>query len=289
MPTNSLKKVSATQLVRDLAAIRSEVARDPIAITSHGRTDLVLLSAERYSQLSQGLDAFDRAVAQAKLDIVLDCVSTHVVIVGHDFRVKHINRAMLRSHKLAGEGWRGTEVRELLPPALAPFLIKRFEGVLASGVMAEFDFPSELRPGRHIHARLVPWPGGIAYFSDDVTDGMTALDREMELAALREAVSAAGTRGIGSVTADGIVVSADAGLAALTGADEQQLVNSRFLTLFDPADRSEIEGAIGRREPARLSVNCLHAGTSVQQVTLSLAPFVRSDGRHLHAFVLESR
>lgn len=41
---NPSNTVSATQLVRDLAGVRAMTAHGPVGITSHGHTELVVLT-----------------------------------------------------------------------------------------------------------------------------------------------------------------------------------------------------------------------------------------------------
>ncbi|MET0506654.1 MAG: type II toxin-antitoxin system prevent-host-death family antitoxin [Burkholderiaceae bacterium] len=282
-------QVSATRLVRDLAAIRSRAIQAPVTITSHGRAELVLVSAERFARLSEGNHDADRANLEAKLETVLDCIETHVVFIDHELRVRRINRAMRRSLRLPDGPLRGRPIGELLPPGVAPFMVKRFEEVMRSGLISEFDLPSLLRPGRLLHARLIPWPGGVAYFSDDVTDRMNAIDRDMEASALQEALQALGGRGVGSVNGEGVVASANPGLAAMTGAGPGKLMNSRLTALFDPADRGRIDASLHSESAAVLDVHYLLAGIEVRAARLSLAPYLTSDARKMMAFVLENR
>ena len=70
---------------------------------------------------------------------------------------------------------------------------------------------------------MIPWPGGIAYFSDDITDRLASIEREMENAAFCEASLALGGRGSGVISENGEIRAADEGFCVLTGAGQDQI------------------------------------------------------------------
>lgn len=281
--------VSATQLVPDLAAIRTLASGGPVGVTSHGRTELIVLNAHRFAELSASASSPETETFEAKLSIVLETIDTRVVIVNHDLSVQRINRAMRLVLGLSDEPFLGRKLIDLLPPATGRFVIKRMTEVYESGRAAEFDFVSTLNPGRTIHARMVPWPGGIAYFSDDITDRLHSIERSMEFDALRRAFAAFGNRGSGSVARDGAIQTADAGLAAMTGADAGQLEGRRFVSLFDTSARSKIETAMtwSDAKPGVLDVGFLRRGVEIGDARLSLAPYFAHNGSPRYAFCLE--
>jgi PAS domain-containing protein len=281
------QRVTATRLVRDLAAIRSMAAQSPVAITSHRRTELVLLSAEHFAAMGSAANESDARHLDARLDAALDAIDTRVVIVDDDLRVRRVNRAMRLALGLADKPYEGENVFDLLPREVAPFIAKRLSEVYESGKLAEFDFPSTLNPGRTIHARIVPWPGGIAYFSEDITDRLRAIERDMEFAALREAFAALGGHGSGSVSADGLIRHADSGLGALVGADHDNLIGRRLITLFDPSDHEPILAAMRQRGGLQvLEVGYLRNGVTLGRARLVLSSYFAGDGQPLYAFAI---
>lgn len=288
MSAKPVHSVSATQLVRDLAAIRAMTAQGPVGVTSHGRTELVVLNAMRFAELNANPDPVGTDRLEAKLSIVLDSIDTHVLIVDHDLCVRRINLAMRRSLRLSDQPMVGRHALDLLPPQIAPFLAKRLNEVHRSGKIAEFDFASVLSPGRTIHARMVPWPGGIAYFSDDITDRLASIEREMELSALREASLALGGRGNGVVSEGGELIKVDPGFCTLAGVSEEQLKGCKFATLFDHASRPRIEAAIDWRESrtSMLEVGVLRRSTEVVDARIALSPFFSRDGRPRYGFII---
>lgn len=290
MESHLVRSVSATQLVRDLAAIRTLAADGPVGITSHNRTGLVLLSAQRFADLAGVGEQSDPAVLDAKLASVLEAIDTHVVILDRDLQVLRISRSMRLVFGIEGESVRGTPIAELLPPANAPFLVKRLSEVVASGRTAEFDIASSIRKGRTVHARMVPWPGGVIYFAEDITDRMRGIERDLELSALREAFALSGGRGTGSIDETGTIIATDNGLSTLIGADSDQIVGRRFVSLFDPAQRAQIETAIGTLSEGRvIDVSYLRKGVTIVHARLALAPYFAGDGRPRLAFIVEDR
>ena len=74
-----------------------------MGITSHGRTELVVINALRFAELNSGKDLAGIDRLEAKLSIVLDSIDTHVVIIDHELKVRRINLAMRRSLRLSDE------------------------------------------------------------------------------------------------------------------------------------------------------------------------------------------
>lgn len=289
MESRIMRSVSATQLVRDLAAIRTLATDGPVGITSHNRTELVMLSAQRFTELTANGFGSDPAELDAKLTTVLDGIDTHVAILDGGLKVRRINRAMRLTFGIENADLCDTPFANILPAANAPFIVQRLKEVAASGKVAEFDFPSIVLPGRTIHARMIPWPGGVAYFGDDITDRISAIERDLGLEALRTALTSLGG-GSGSIDETGKIVGADDGLAKLIGADKDQIVGRRFVSLFDPAQRAQIETAIGAFGKSQvIDVSFLHKGVAITHARLALAPYFAGDGRSRLAFVVEDR
>lgn len=290
MESRIARSVSATQLVRDLAGIRALAIEGPVAITSHNRTELVLLSAQRFAEMAADGPEADARVLDAKLTTLLDSLDTHVAILERDLRIRRINRAMRLVFELEGEATRGLPIGNVFPAENAPFLVKRLREVVASGKIAEFDFASAVRPGRTIHARMVPWAGGVVYLGDDVTDRMAGIERDLELSAVRAALTTLGDHGSGSIDEKGTILAADAGFGRLIGAEVEQIAGRRFVSLFDPAQRAQLEKAIGTFGKSRIvEVGYLRNGVSIGQARLVLAPFFSGAGHPRHAFVIEDR
>lgn len=283
------RSVSATQLVRDLAGIRALTAEGPVGITSHNRTELVMLSARWFAELSNGGSQTDTSVLDAKLTTVLESIDTHIIILDRNLQVLRISRSMRLVFGIEGAEVCGTPISDLLPSASAPFLLKRLKEVIASGKVAEFDLASSILPGRTVHARIVPWPGGAMYFAEDITDRISAIERDLGFSALRTALSALGG-GCGSIDETGKIIGVGDGLVQLIGAEKDQIVGRRFVSLFDPAQRAQIEQAIGTFGKSQvIDVSYLRQGVTIVHARLALAPYFAGDGRPRIAFVVEDR
>ncbi len=290
MESRIARSVSATQLVRDLAGIRALVADGPVGITSHNRTELVMLSAQRFAELSKSGVQSDPAVLDAKLTTVLEAIDTHVVILDRNLRLLRINRSMRLVLGIDDDAQRGTPIADLLPAASAPFIVKRLREVVESGRVAEFDLNSSIRPGRTIHARMVPWPGGVIYLAEDISDRLSGIESDLEFGALRAALASLGRHGSGCVDQSGAILRADDGFCALVGADKDQVASRRFVSLFDPLERPQIERALGIFDRNQvLDVHYLRKGVVLAKARLALAPFFAGDGRPRLAFVVEDR
>lgn len=248
-----------------------------------------MLSAQRFAELANGGGQVDPSVLDSKLTTVLESIDTHVIILDRNLQVLRINRSMRLVFGIEGENVRGTPITELLPPASSPFLVKRLNEVIESGKVAEFDFASSIRQGRTIHARMVPWPGGVAYFAEDITDRISAIERDLGFSALRSALGALGA-GCGSIDETGKIIGTSDGLGRLIGAEKDQIVGRRFVSLFDPAQRAQIEQAIGTFGKSQvIEVSYLRKGVTIVHARLALSPYFAGDGRSRIAFVVEDR
>jgi prevent-host-death family protein len=81
-------RVTATEFARNFGRYREEAQREPVAITSHGRTTGYFVSAHEYSELER-LRAFERRAHRIEdvPDTVLDAIATAKMDPRHD----HLN------------------------------------------------------------------------------------------------------------------------------------------------------------------------------------------------------
>lgn len=93
IPPQEAFRATATQLVRDFPEVRRLVDRGPVQITSHGRTELVMLSPDHFAQIAE-VGTTDSTRLEGKLAIILDTIETAVLIFDENLRVRRANRAL---------------------------------------------------------------------------------------------------------------------------------------------------------------------------------------------------
>jgi PAS domain-containing protein len=285
---SSLQAFTSTQLVRDLASIRSSAAIAPVGIASHSRVELVLMTAWAYQSLLAGQAGAQPANLDAKLTTLLDSIDSQVLILDSDLKIRRMNRAFQVALGLQDPPVAGEPILGLLPSATGEFFVRRMQEVLESGSPTEFEFPATVRPGRIYRVRILPWPGGVLQISDDVTDRLAAVERDLAFTAVRRSFTALGGLGSGTIDDRGMIIDIDQGLADLLGTDASQIIAIRLSALFDPRERSAIDDAIASEESAMVLDTCLvRRSTDVLPVRLAFSRYFTSHGRVRLAFAVE--
>jgi len=108
MPNQS---VSTTRLVRNLPGVKDLLDNGP-AVTSHGRTEFVVLSQADYERLNR-LDGSNIDHLDTKLRLVLGSISTMIFVLNSDLRVRRANRSLCNYFERPPEDLVGKTILEI--------------------------------------------------------------------------------------------------------------------------------------------------------------------------------
>lgn len=279
--------VTATQLVRDFPQVRSMAENGPVNITSHGRTELVMLNPESYATMAlcSGPDA---SVFDGNLSFILDSINTAVLIMDESLHIVGVNKTLHEAIGFDREILIGKHVSFLADTASGMFLVDRFAEVLRSGQPETLVMPTATRPGQTALMNIKPWQGGVVLFSEDVTERTKLRDRIVSEHAIDISLGGIQGLGIAYVQSSGEILSASLGLAHMTGSGAATLRGARFQTLLDPRQRSLIDDALNETlsQPKRFEVSYLRDGTTVTPASLMVTPYWTAEYRACAALVL---
>jgi PAS domain-containing protein len=174
-PSIDASSATATQLVRDFPEVRRMADFGPVRITSHGRTELVMLSPSEFAQIANG-DSADVNRLAGKLTIVLDNIDTAVLIFDETLHVRAANPAMCQLVDSDEGQIIGLHATELVSHPSHRYTADRLAEVHRSGCAEVLTTASARDLTRTLQIRLKPWPGGVALFADDITDRMRFAD-----------------------------------------------------------------------------------------------------------------
>ena len=278
---------TSTQLVRDLHSVRSQLQDGPVEITSHGRTEFVMLSKERYDEIIALTDT-DADRLDAKLRLVLSTVPSMVLITDRNLRVRRANRAWCNFVEIDEADIVGKVLSETRGSTNTTYICARAENVLASGKEESFELTSTFRPGRLISYTIRPWPQGVAIFSYDRTEEAKASERLMRDLAFDKVMSMLEGYAFGSLDRAGRIAFTTSSLAGLLGADPAGLRNVALETLLAPASRVELREKLQSRvkNGAVMQIEFLEDGRTFRAGRLSLAPYSSLNGQELFAFAI---
>lgn len=284
------KTASATQLVRDLHSVKSMLPDGPVEITSHGRTEFVVLSKERYDSLSALTDT-DADRLDSKLRLVLSTIPSMVIITDRKLNIRRANRAWCNFTEINEDEVIGRNLRDVEDTTNLQYICVRAMNVLASGQEESFELSSTKRPGRLLSFTIRPWPQGVAIFSYDRTDEGAAAERLMRDMAFDEALFQVGGYAFGSLDRNGRVTFATKSLAELLGADAQSLNSIALETVLSPQSRTQFRELLHKSplDKSVLPVEYLHAGKDFTSGEMSIVPYSSVHGQECFAFAIRTK
>lgn len=286
-PSQAQSSVTATQLVRDFPEVRRLAEKGPVRVTSHGRTDVVVLTPEQYAELTAGSQT-DPSPLEWKLSLILDSIETHVLILDQDLRIKRVNRFFADTSSIPMDELIGRSLSTLIHKPSDQFILQRLNEVLRSGQPETFVVPSPQYEGRMIRVTMKTWPGGVALFAEDVTERETFRDKKIADHAIDASLDALGGLGVAQVQSNGTILSSSVALANMVGSPANTLTGARLQNLFDPGCRSVISDALkdGTSESRCYDVRYLRRGVEVVPAVLSVTPYWTAEHHACAAAVL---
>lgn len=267
-------RATATQLVRDFPEVRRLADRGPVQITSHGRTELVMLSPDHFAQIAD-VGISDSARVEGKLAITLDTIETAVLIFDENLRVRRANRAICALLDTDEGQLLGLKAADLVSHPSHRYTIERLAEVRRSGHAEVLTAVSARDATRTLQIQLKPWPNGVALFADDITDRMRFADLQIANTMMDRSIAAIGGIGAAQVRSCGTILSGSAGLAQMAGVSQKALVGARFQSLLAPQSRAEAGEAIlaVTDAPRRRVVDYLRNGVKASPATMVVTSY----------------
>lgn len=263
VPSQEEFRATATQLVRDFPEVRRLADRGPVQITSHGRTELVMLSPSHFAQIAE-VGAVDGIRTEGKLGTILDTIDTAVLIFDDDLRVRRANPALCALVDADERQLIGLPAAALVSHPSHRYTIERLAEVHRSGHAEVLTAASARDFTRTLHIQLKPWPNGVALFADDITDRMRFADLQIANTMMDRSLAALGGVGSALVRSCGTILAGSGGLAQMAGVAQKALVGARLQSLLSPQSRTSAGEAIldSSGEPRRYELEYLRKGVT---------------------------
>lgn len=233
---------TATDFVRHFGHYAATSKSKPIYIAQHGRVGWALLSAAQMTRLTEAETTAQ--VDDVRFDILLDSVSTIVLLVDPDFRITRLNSAAKRYFEIAEPIDNLVSFAKVLDGDYHAFIAETCTRVLKSGDTETFDIESERYPGRTLHFQVIPFPAGLMILADAVTQATHMRKHSAASAASDMAIDAAALLGRGRVDVRGTIITVNENLTGLAGSTADNMMGLRLPALFEQGSRNGIRDAL---------------------------------------------
>ncbi len=269
------KVVSATAFVRNFGAYARNAGSEPIHILNHGRPAWSLIATDYLNRLAKG-GAGGTDPDRAAFTMVLDTISTRVVMTDTDLHIVRINAAARHTLMLGDDEVIGMPLASLLTNQRYQFILRAVERVNQTGISETIDVDTQQQPSRSYHMKIERYAEGVAIFSEDMTAQTLVRDRYAVADAYEELMDGLPGLARGSINARGIIISPSSGLAQMAQTERGKIVGMRLSSLFHTTVRSEvadaIENMLNNRAAFTMEANLQTGGIKTLPVILSVTP-----------------
>jgi PAS domain-containing protein len=273
----SPERVSAADFIRGFANWRQHAARRPVVVTHHGKDAHVLISLDDYRRLGGvGAEAVDSPVARLRESqaLLLESIRDSLILVDRQRRIVAINPAASDMLEASGAALVGQPLPAALPAVETSLVFHHILRMLDHRERFSGDLPSLLRPGQWLHADLIPLPIGGAIVLRDVSDAMTALERDDARGAAIRAIEVDGGIGHACISVREAIEHANDALLATIGVGDEAIRRVRFSALLALARRQAFAEALEELfrtgVPARVESELVARDGAAVPVTLSI-------------------
>lgn len=286
--TSPPSSATLTEVVRDMPRVRSLLEHGPVQITSHKRNEFVMVPQSEFERMCE-LSGSDADGIDAKLRVVLNTVSTLILIADRTMRIERVNKAFLDYFGYERGDVVGHQFSSLARTANDNYLAMLAQQVMDSGREKVFEIPSSHREGRFFRFTIRPWPGGVAFFADDITEQSRATEHIMQELARDQASKEIGGIGSGVVDSNGTIRSASLGLAVLFGVRRRLLVGASIYRVLSPGCRATVEACLQRRglETETIEIDYLADGSRLAPARMACSPFSSGRLQDCTAFIIQ--
>lgn len=233
---------TATDFVRHFGHYAATSQSKPVYIAQHGRVGWALLSAAQMTRLA--VAEGETAATDARFDILLDSISSIVLLTDEQLRITRMNRAARRHFQVAEISENTGSLWTLLHENDRDYLTQVCTRVLNSGDSETFDLESARYPGRTLHFQAMPFPSGLAILADVVTQATRSRQSSSAAAAVDLAIDAATALGRGRVDVRGAITGLNGNLSSMIQGRSEDVLGLRLPVLFDSGARGVVHDAL---------------------------------------------
>jgi hypothetical protein len=240
LPTG--ETASATDFVRHFGRYATTSLRQPVYITQHGRVNWALLGADLMTELANA-DTDERS-RDAHFDIILNSVSTQVVLLDANFDITLMNAAARRHFQLSDTRWRTANFFKLFRDSTEAYMLGVCERVRDTGNAESFEIDSVMYPGRTLFIQVMAAPFGIILIADIVSQAVQIRRAYAAAEAAASAADATQMIGRGRVNIRGTISSSNQTLATLARTTTEKILGLRLASLFEQESRDRVRDAL---------------------------------------------
>lgn len=271
------KVVSATAFVRNFGAYARTAGSEPIHILNHGRPAWSLISTDHLARLADARTGVSEGGHdRLALAMVLDTISTLVVMTDLDFRILRINPAARHAMLVDDDDIRGSSLSSLVSDLRYQFVLRAAERVRDTGVSETFELDTVSTPIRTFHVKVERFADGLVMFADETTAQTLVRERHDVANAYEVLMDALPGLARGVVNARGVISFASPALADLVQTEQSRIVGMRLASLFHTSVRTAIsdaiEGLLDDKAPFTMPAILQGGGTDTTPVTVSASP-----------------
>lgn len=288
--TSEAYTATATQLVRDFPEVRRLSEYGPVQITSHGRTELVMLSPGQFAQMAGGFNG-DAKRIESKLKLVLDTIDTAVLVFDEHLHVRKANQAMCQLVDSDEASLVGLHASALVTHASHRYTIDRLAEVHRSRCAETLAAASTRDNSRTLQITIKPWPNGVALFADDVTDRMRFGDLVSGNEMMDDSLACLGGIGTAHIRSCGTILSTSRGLVEMAGSSRSALIGARVQNLFAAPSRAVMNDALLNQSegPKRYQIEYLKKGVDPTPATLVVTSYWTAEHHACAAIALHDQ
>lgn len=261
---------TATNFVRHFGHYAASSLTKPVYIAQHGRIGWALLSAAEMTRLS-GSDGEPNS-QDARFDILLDGISTIVLLVDADLRITRMNFAGRRHFQIAEVSATPVSLMTLLHDNKRTFIGEVCLRVLNSGDTETFDIDSARFPGRTLRFQIMSFPAGLAILADDVTQAAQVRMASSAAVATDAAMDAMTVLGRGRVDIRGTISQVNDNLTALAESSADKVMGLKLSALFEQVSRTRVrdamDGLLESGQPFSIEAAMLNSSSKAVPVTV---------------------
>ena len=268
--------------------VRAMLDHGPVQITSHKRNEFVMVPQAEYERMAS-LSGVEKQGIDEKLRMVLEAVSSSIIIMDGTLRIRRANKAFLDYFGYKGSDVIGRQLTSLAKTAADNYIVNCAKQVQESGQEKRFEMASSHREGRYISFTIRPWPGGVALFADDITEQTRATERVMQELARDQASKQIGGIGSGVVDSNGVIRNASLGLAVLLGVRRRLLIGASIYRVLSPDCRDRLERCLQQRglETETIEIEYLASGAEFARARMVCSPFAIGQLQDCFAFIIQ--
>lgn len=277
-----------TEVVRDMPRVRALLEHGAVQITSHKRNEFVMVPQSEFERLTS-LSGSDADGIDGKLRLVLDTVSSLILIMDRTMRIQRVNKAFLDYFTYQVGDVVGHQFANLAQTASDNYVMICARQVLESGQEKTFEMASSHREGRFFRFTIRPWPGGVALFADDITEQSRATEHLMQELARDQASKEIPGVGSGVVDASGTIRNASLGLAKLFGVRRRLLIGASIYRVLSPDCRERVEACLHRSGLATetIDITYLADGSELANARMACSPFSSGRFQDCNAIIIQ--